>query len=115
MKNRTIVVTLRLLTAMLMSCGPGARESTVSYAPQPWPARVWASEVPPGCPFERSKDLVAVAFTRNAVAYTDADTWYPSWAPDGNMYSGWTDGEIGEEGCHSHGGKAPPGTARRAG
>ena len=53
MKNRTIVVTLSLLAAMLMSCGPGVKESTVAYAPQPWPARVWASEVPPDCPFER--------------------------------------------------------------
>ena len=88
MKNRTIVVTLSLLAAMLMSCGPRVHEGTVAYAPQPWPARVWASDVPSDCPFERSKDLAAVAFTRNAVAYTDADTWYPSWALDGNMYSG---------------------------
>jgi hypothetical protein len=68
--------------------------------------------VPPDCPFERSKDIVAVAFTRNTIAYTDADTWYPSWAPDGNMYSGWTDGEIGEESVHSNGKNARTGNAR---
>jgi len=112
MKNRTILGTLSLLTILLMFCGPGVKESTVSYAPQPWPARVWASEVPPDCPFEPSKDIVAVAFTRNTIAYTDADTWYPSWAPDGNMYSGWTDGEIGEESVHSNGPKARTGNAR---
>ena len=116
MKNRTIVVTLSLLAAMLMSCGPRVNEGTVPYAPQPWPARFWASEVPPDCPFERSRDIVAVAFTRNTIAYTDADTWYPSWALDGNMYSGWTDGEIGEESCHSSGGgRARTGNARITG
>jgi hypothetical protein len=26
--------------------------------------------------------------------YTRADTWYPSWAADGNMYSPWTDGYV---------------------
>jgi len=112
MKNRTIVVTLSLLAAMLVSCGPGVHEGTVPYASQPWPARAWASDVPPDCPFERSRDIVAVAFTRDAIAYTDADTWYPSWAPDGNMYSGWTDGEIGEESVHSNGPKARTGNAR---
>ncbi|HOW84594.1 MAG TPA: hypothetical protein P5119_04480 [Candidatus Aminicenantes bacterium] len=112
MKNLTIALTASLLASALVSCGPGARQGTSPYAPQPWPARVWASETPPDCPFERSKDIVAVAFTRNSVAYTDADTWYPSWAQDGNMYSGWTDGEIGEEGCHSNGRNARTGNAR---
>ncbi len=112
MKNRTIVVTLSLFAATLTSCGPRVHEGTVPYTSQPWPARVWASDVPPDCPFERSKDIVAVAFTRNAIAYTDADTWYPSWAPDGAMYSGWTDGEIGEESVHSNGPKARTGNAR---
>jgi hypothetical protein len=112
MKKRTAVAALSLLAALMMSCSPRVEESTVAYAPQPWPARVWASEVPPDCPFERSKDIVAAAFTRNTIAYTDADTWYPSWAPDGNMYSGWTDGEIGEESVHSNGKNARTGNAR---
>lgn len=112
MKKLTIVATLGLLAATLMSCGLRVRENAVAYAPQPWPARVWSSEVPPDCPFERSKDIVAAAFTRNTVAYTDADTWYPSWAPDGALYSGWTDGEIGEESVHSNGPKARTGNAR---
>src|SRR5512136_755801 len=112
MKKRTVGVTLSLLTALLASCAPRVEERLAAYAPQPWPARVWASEAPADCPFERSKDIVAVAFTRNSIAYTDADTWYPSWAPDGNMYSGWTDGEIGEESVHSNGKNARTGNAR---
>jgi hypothetical protein len=101
-----------ILGALLVSCESLVKESTVPYTPQPWPPRVWRSEVPADCPFETSKTIVAVAFTRRSVAYTDADTWYPSWAPDGNMYSGWTDGEIGEESCHSSGAKARTGNAR---
>ena len=101
-----------LAAGCLAGCAAPVREAEVPYTPQPWPARVWESVAPPGCPFERSKDIVAVAFTRNAVAYTDADTWYPSWAPDGNMYSGWTDGEIGEESVHSNGSNARTGNAR---
>ena len=101
-----------LAAGCLAGCAAPVREAEVPYTPQPWPARVWESVAPPGCPFERSKDIVAVAFTRNAVAYTDADTWYPSWAPDGNMYSGWTDGEIGEESVHSNGRNARTGNAR---
>jgi hypothetical protein len=101
-----------LAAGCLAGCAAPVREAEVPYTPRPWPARVWESVAPPGCPFERSKDIVAVAFTRNAVAYTDADTWYPSWAPDGNMYSGWTDGEIGEESVHSNGRNARTGNAR---
>jgi len=112
MKYRTVIGNLSLLTILLVSCTPGVKESTVSYAPQPWPPRVWKSEVPADCPFEPSKDVVAVAFTHNWIAYTDADTWYPSWASDGNMYSGWTDGEIGEESVHSNGKNARTGNAK---
>jgi len=115
MRQRTSLLALILVLAAWSGCGTKIAQRDVPYASQPWPARVWASEVPPGCPFERSKDLVAVAFTRNSVAYTDADTWYPSWASDGNMYSGWTDGEIGEESVHSNGAKARTGNARIVG
>jgi len=27
-------------------------------------------------------------------AYAGADTWYPSWAADGNLYTPWTDGSV---------------------
>ena len=115
MMDRAGLGILILFIALLVSCGPRVTQGPVPYAPQPWPPRIWTSEVPSGCPFEPSKDIVAVAFTRRSVAYTDADTWYPSWAPDGNMYSGWTDGEIGEESVHSSGKNARTGNARIAG
>jgi len=58
-------------------------------------ARTWPSEEPADCPFERSKDIVGIGITSRYKYYTGADTWYPSWAADGNLYSPWTDGGVG--------------------
>jgi len=82
-----------------------AQESVVEYTPLPWVPTVWESDPPADCPFEQSKDIIGIAFTRQYVSYTDADTFYPSWASDDNMYCGWTDGEIGPESCQSGGGE----------
>ncbi|CAE7566571.1 unnamed protein product, partial [Symbiodinium sp. CCMP2456] len=46
------------------------------------PAFTWPNEAPADIPFERS-DL----FTE--------DTWYPSWSSDGDLYTPWTDGRVG--------------------
>ena len=92
------------------------QERIVSYTPKPWLPKVWVSEPPEFCPFRQSDLYSAIAFKRKYVSYTDADTWYPSWASDGNMYSGWTDGEINLEGCQSGGGaKARTGSAKIVG
>jgi len=55
-------------------------------------AFLWPSEPPQDCPFEQSKELVGILFTGVHSDYEVADTWYPSWASDGNLYSPWTDG-----------------------
>ena len=57
--------------------------------PEPW---IWPSEPPADCPFEPSEDIVGIAFTGKHSDYDVADTWYPSWASDGKLYSPWTDG-----------------------
>lgn len=66
-----------------------------------WPQYVglnsWANQVP----VEDSQEIVDIAFTGQHAEYTHADTWYPSWASDGNLYSPWTDGSIGDEECIS--------------
>jgi hypothetical protein len=80
-----------------------AQERVVPYNPKPWLPTIWKSDPPAGCPFEKSSDIVGVAFTRQYVSYTDADTFYPSWAVDDNMYCAWTDGEIGLESVQSGG------------
>jgi len=53
---------------------------------------VWESEVPEDCPFEPSKTFQGVYFTGQHSDYQVGDTFYPSWASDGNLYSPWTDG-----------------------
>ena len=61
---------------------------------QHFPPFIWPSEAPKDCPFELSKDIVGIAFTGVHSDYQVADTWYPSWASDGNLYSPWTDGST---------------------
>ena len=56
----------------------------------------WPSEPPAGCPFPPSPTLRGIEFTGRHASYTNADTWYPSWASDGNLYSPWTDGKVGD-------------------
>lgn len=93
-----------------------AQQRNIPYASEPWLPEVWSSAVPDSCPFKKSGEFSAIAFLGKHVSYTDADTWYPSWAPDGNMYSGWADGEIGYESSQSSGGaKATTGTAKIVG
>nr|MBC8372300.1 hypothetical protein [Planctomycetota bacterium] len=64
-------------------------------APSDGPA-FQASAPPKDCPFPQSKLLTGVVFTGRYKNYTTADTWYPSWAPDGQLYSPWTDGRVGK-------------------
>ena len=61
----------------------------------------WKSEVPDDCPFERSQTLTGIFFTGRHSDYRCGDTFYPSWASDGNMYSPWTDGKTDGIVCQS--------------
>jgi hypothetical protein len=50
-----------------------------------------------GAPFPMSTDLLSYEYAlgANAVpAGVHADTWYPSWDADNNLYSSWTDGKV---------------------
>lgn len=66
---------------------------------------VWDSNLPQSCPVEKSNSLSIVTFTGRFSNYTKADTWFPTWAQDGNLYSPWTDGSIGEKGVWSGAGE----------
>ena len=77
---------LLALAALLLS-------STSAPSSEP---KVWPSTPPADCPFEKSKEITGVAFTGRHKEYTRADTWYPSWAADGNLYSPYTDGRVGD-------------------
>jgi hypothetical protein len=50
--------------------------------------------LPADCPFQRSSEFCGIELTGQHVQYGNADTWYPSWAADGNLYSPWTDGYL---------------------
>ncbi|HMO27207.1 MAG TPA: hypothetical protein PKB10_13170, partial [Tepidisphaeraceae bacterium] len=54
----------------------------------------WPGNPPADCPFPRDRQHDRVVFTGRYANYTNADTWYPSWASDGHLYSPWTDGYI---------------------
>jgi hypothetical protein len=69
--------------------GPDTQASEKTY-----PTGLWRSEPPPDCPFKASESFSGVEFSGRNANYTGADTWYPSWAADGNMYSTWTDGKT---------------------
>eukprot|EP00051_Salpingoeca_urceolata_P017548 m.240201 g.240201 ORF g.240201 m.240201 type:complete len:619 (+) comp18986_c1_seq11:169-2025(+) len=46
-------------------------------------------------PLPKSTDLLDWEYLPGANAnYGHADTWYPSWASDGNLYTPWTDGTV---------------------
>ena len=90
-----------------------AQPSGKADAPEPPTSFVWPSKVPDGCPFPESRSITKIVFTGRHKEYTGADTFYPSWASDGNLYSPWTDGSIGKESCSSGGGaKARTGQAK---
>jgi len=83
----------------LLAVGIAIAEENLKIWPQYVGFDSWAYQMP----VEPSEDLTNVAFTGRHANYTNADTWYPSWASDGHLYSPWTDGSIGEEKCHSYG------------
>ncbi len=75
------------------------------------PSGVWPSEEKSDCPFTPSDQLRGIRFTGRHAEYTGADTWYPSWAEDGNLYSPWTDGNVNGLGSGSGGRDATTGHA----
>jgi hypothetical protein len=77
-----------------------------------WPQYVkmdsWAIKLP----VPRSEEIADIGFTGRYATYEHADTWYPSWASDGILYSPWTDGRVGTEECSSAGKDAHTGQAK---
>jgi len=73
---------------------------------------LWPSQPPADCPFEKSDIILGIGFTGRSKSYGGCDTWYPSWASDGNQYSPFTDGSINGVGASSHGAKATTGQAK---
>jgi hypothetical protein len=84
----------------------------VPRAPGVW--TVWPNTPPAGAPFPASADLLSYEYARGANAAPPgihADTWYPSWDVDGNLYSSWTDGTVNNVSSGSGGRGATTGFA----
>jgi hypothetical protein len=75
-------------------------------------AWTWPGAVPDACPFAPSRDLPGMRFSGRHKSYTQADTWYPSWASDGNLYSPYTDGAVNGLVSNSAGKSAVTGQAK---
>ena len=88
---KIISIFLAALLGIVLSGSIFAAEKIVNHQPKPQPL-LWPSEPPENIPFEQSKELVGILFTGKHSDYRVADTWYPSWASDDNLYSPWTDG-----------------------
>jgi hypothetical protein len=73
-----------------------------SQAPVSWQ---WPSEPPSGIPFPSSTKITGIVFTGTHAKYEHADTWYPSWANNGNLYSPYTDGKVNGIVSSSYSGK----------
>jgi hypothetical protein len=84
--------TLLFFVVMLAGNLLAAETSQSNFAPF-----VWKSEPPADCPFEPSKTITGIEFLGLHSDYRFADTWYPTWAADGNLYSPWTDGPLFNE------------------
>ena len=91
------------LAAAVASIGSAAEQRLVDAPPHG--AQVWPSQPPRDCPFKPSAELTGIYFTGRHSDYRCGDTWYPSWASDGNLYSPWTDGRTDGVSCSSGAGK----------
>ena len=90
---------LLLTTGSGSAAGVEAADDKVSSSSHPGFA--WPSDVPKDCPFPPSPTLTGIYFTGKHSDYKCGDTFYPSWASDGNMYSPWTDGTTDGMNCYS--------------
>ena len=90
---------------MLVTSGVSAADEMSATATADAPnGFIWKSEVPDDSPFEQSETLTGVCFTGRHSDYFVGDTFYPSWASDGNLYSPWTDGVTDGVKCKSYSG-----------
>jgi hypothetical protein len=98
-----------LSASIFLSAAAGAEQ--LAADPPAAGTIVWPSQPPKDCPFASSPALPGIRFTGRHAEYVNADTWYPSWAADGNLYSPWTDGNVNGLSSDSNGDAATTGNA----
>jgi hypothetical protein len=109
MKRLALLLGLRLLVGISSPTTAASADVEERVLANPI---LWPSTPPADCPFEQSKDIAGILFTGRHNEYSNADTWYPTWAADGNMYSPWTDGNVYGVGCMSIGVEARTGNGK---
>ncbi|MGO8720042.1 MAG: hypothetical protein ACLQMO_12615 [Acidobacteriaceae bacterium] len=102
---RSTITVVALLTLCVVC------QAVPASSPQQGQMQVWPSDPPADIPFAASKDLTGIAFTGRHVHYGNADTWFPTWGENGNLYSSWTDGKVNGISSSSAGAKATTGYA----
>ncbi len=102
--GRAFTERLLLTLALLFTLFPPmmTKAAPVEHKPTFEPF-VWKSEPPADCPFPRSTDITGIRFTGLHRHWEFGDTWYPTWAADGNLYSPFTDGPCYEDFSNSMG------------
>ena len=88
---------LCLITLLCMAAIPQKADPAVNSTYRPY---VWPDDPPSGCSFKQSHEVTGISFTGRYANYTKADTWYLTWADDGNNYSG--PGSIDGYFCNSN-------------
>lgn len=78
-------------------------------------ARSWDQRAPRDAPFRASETIAGIRSGGWFESYTQADTWCPTWAVDGNMYSPFTDGWVHGFKVNSLGDNPATGQARISG
>lgn len=103
---RALIAFGLVLSCLVLRGEPAFLEREIRLEQKPWGPMIWECDaLASESGVKRSEEFYALEFTGRNTSYTNADTWYPSWASDGNMYSPFTDGVSGVwSGSHSGGG-----------
>lgn len=104
-----LITRVLIATVVLFVCF--AHKTASPSSSQPVGLKAWPSEPPADIPFAPSQELTGIAFTGRYAHYGNADTWYPTWASNGNLYSPWTDGKVNGVSSTSSSAKATTGYA----
>lgn len=83
---------LSLLSLFLVQCSSSDKSELAWRSEKSDPFR-FQNSIPDDCPFKSASGF-EVSFSGRFMNYTNADTWYPSWAQNDTLYSPWTDGYI---------------------
>ena len=90
--NRLIFIVSVSLSLFLVQCSSSDQRDPAWRSEKKDPFH-FKNSIPGDCPFEPVKEY-DISFTGRFMNYTNADTWYPSWAQNDTLYSPWTDGYI---------------------